>query len=238
MSKNNKIDDRARVWADVLYLDSAPGNWVDILISMGLVFVYILHDKDVDPDGTLKKPHYHLLLFFDGKKSFEQIKEITDVLNAPNPQRVKNPKGIVRYLIHMDNPEKYQYKREDIKCFGGADIDKYFELSMSSREAILRDIMQFIKDSEMDNFADFVGYCLENQEYEWLDIAANHNTLVITKLLDAIYQKHHPKFEEETTVLQTRIEKAKEMAEKGYSQRKIADTLGVSKTTVLKYLKK
>ena len=238
MAKSNKIDDRARVWADVIYLDSAPGNWVDILSEMGLVFAYILHDKDVNPDGTPKKTHYHLLLFFDGKKSFEQIKEITDVLNAPNPQRVKNPKGMVRYLIHMDNPEKYQYKREDIKCIGGADIDKYFELSMSSKAIILRDIMQFIKDSEMDNFADFVGYCLENQEYEWLDIAANYNTLVITKLLDAIYQKHHPKFEEETTVLQTRIEKAKEMAEKGYSQRKIADTLGISRPTVAKYLRK
>lgn len=43
----------------------------------------------------------------------------------------------------------------------------------------------------------------------------NHNTLVINKLIDSIYQKHHPKFEEETAV-QTRIEKTKEMAEKGY----------------------
>lgn len=235
MAKSNKIDDRARVWADVIYLDSAPENWVDILTSMGLAFVYILHDKDVNSDGTPKKTHYHLLLFFDGKKSFEQIKEITDVLNAPNPQRVKNPKGMVRYLIHMDNPEKYQYKREDIKCVGGADIDKYFELSMSSRMIILWEIVEFIKENEIDNFADFIAFCIETGNRDWFDVAMNHNTLAINKLIDSIYQKHHPKFEEDKALLD-RVKQVKDMAEKGYSIRKIADTLGIGKSTVHRYL--
>ena len=237
MSKNNKIDDRARVWADVIYLDSAPENWVDILIEMGLIFAYILHDKDINPDGTPKKPHYHLLLFFDGKKSFEQIKEITDVLNAPNPQRVKNPKGMVRYLIHMDNPEKFQYKREDIKCFGGADIDKYFELSMSSRMIILWEIVEFIKENEIDNFADFIAFCIETGNRDWFDVAMNHNTLAINKLIVSIYQKHHPKFEEDKALLD-RVKQVKDMAEKGYSIRKIADTLGIGKSTVHRYLQR
>lgn len=238
MAKNNKIDDRARVWADVLYLDSLPENWVDILLSMGLVFVYILHDKDVNPDGTLKKPHYHLLLFFDGKKSFEHIKEITDMLNAPNPQRVKNPKGMVRYLIHMDNPEKFQYKREDIKCFGGADIEQYFELSMSSRTEIFGDMADFIMDSEIDNYADFLLYCRKYNEKDWFDIAVNHNTLAINKLLDAMYQKHNPKFENKSVSFGEKVSQAKEMEKQGVKKSVIADTLGISRATLYRYLNK
>lgn len=238
MSKNTaKKDNRARVWADVLYLDSLPENWQDMLIRMGLVFVCILHDKDVNPDGTLKKPHYHLLLFFDGKKSFEQIKEITDILNAPNPQRVKNPKGMVRYLIHMDNPEKHQYKREDIKCYGGADIEQYFELSMSSRTEIFGDMADFIMDSEIDNYADFLLYCRKYNEKDWFDIAVNHNTLAINKLLDAMYQKHNPKFEKSVT-LEEKVTQVKNMKNQGVKVAVIADTLGISRKTVYQYLKR
>ena len=177
-------------------------------------------------------------MFFDGKKSYEQIEEITNLINAPIPQAMKNPKGMVRYLIHLDNPEKYQYKREDIKCHGGADVEQYFELSMSTRNYVLREMMEFIHDSEIDNYDDLIGYCIKHKEWDWMDIAANHNTLAINKLLDAIYQKHHPKDDSKSVTLEERVTQAKEMAEKGIKKSVIADTLGISRKTLYKYLKK
>lgn len=238
MAKNKK-DVRARTWTFILYPESAPENWRDILDGYHIPWVESpLHDKDVNPDGTAKKAHRHVILLFDGKKSFEQVKDITDALNAPTPQKTANTKGLVRYLIHMDNPEKHQYKREDIICHSGADIERYFEVSMSSRTAILRDIMQFIRDSELDNYSDFIGYCLDNEEYEWFNIATNYNTLAINKLLDAMYQKHNPKNKNvlKSVNLEEKIEQAKEMKKKGVKVAVIADTLGVSRVTVYKYL--
>lgn len=232
-------DDRARTWTFIVYPESAPENWRELLDEYHVPWVESpLHDKDINPDGSVKKAHWHVILLFDGKKSYEQVKELTDAINAPIPQKTANTKGLVRYLIHMDNPEKYQYKRDEIVCHSGADVDEYFALSSSLRRAVLWEIVEFIKENEIDNFSDFIGFCLETDNRDWFDVAMNHNTLAINKLLDSIYQKHHPKFEEEAAVLQARIEKAKKMAEKGYSQRKIADTLGVSRPTVAKYLKK
>lgn len=75
----------------------------------------------MNPDETEKKPHRHVLLMFDGVKSFEQVKKITDSLGAPHPQYVQSKSGMARYLCHMDNPEKKQYKPEDVICLGGAD---------------------------------------------------------------------------------------------------------------------
>ena len=238
MAKNKK-DVRARTWTFILYPESAPENWRDILDGYHIPWVESpLHDKDVNPDGTVKKAHRHVILLFDGKKSFEQVKDITDALNAPIPQKTANTKGLVRYLIHMDNPEKHQYKREDIICHSGADIERYFEVSMSSRTAILRDIMQFIRDSELDNYSDFIGYCLDNEEYEWFNIATNYNTLAINKLLDAMYQKHNPKNKNvlKSVNLEEKVTQAKEMKKKGVKVAVIADTLGVSRVTVYKYL--
>lgn len=42
---------------------------------------------------------------FPSVKSYEQILEITNKLNTPPPQKAMSAKGVVRYMIHMDNPE-------------------------------------------------------------------------------------------------------------------------------------
>ena len=73
---------------------------------------------------------------------------------------------------------------------------------------------------------------------DWFDIAVNHNTLAINKLLDAMYQKHNPKNKNvlKSVNLEEKIEQAKEMKKKGVKVAVIADTLGVSRVTVYKYL--
>ena len=55
---------RTRNYATIVYPESAPKNWLDILREMKFnVLVSPLHDKDVNPeDGEIKKAHYHVLL--------------------------------------------------------------------------------------------------------------------------------------------------------------------------------
>lgn len=238
MPKEKKKDLRSRTWTLVVYPDSAPENWRDILDSTHIAWVESpLHDKDINPDETPKKAHWHIILMFGTMKSYSQVKEVADSLHAPIPQKVQSIKGAVRYLVHTDNPEKHQYSREDIKCHCGATVDQYFQLSSSSRLQILKEMITFIKDSQLENLMDFLSYCIEEDEDEWFDIASNHNTLIISRAIDAVYQKNHPKTAR-TDYKADKVAKAKEMAEKGVSQRIIADTLGISPATVNRYLKK
>ena len=105
--KETTKDGRYRHWTIVVYPDSAPADWRDRL--NGLQWVESpLHDKDVNPDRTSKKPHWHILIFFEGKKSYEQIKKIADLINGASPQYVQNLTGMLRYFAHLDNPEKAQ----------------------------------------------------------------------------------------------------------------------------------
>ena len=61
--------DRARAFAFLVYEDSAYPDWMERLADLHIeAFVSPLHDKDVNPDGSLKKPHWHVLLYFSGKK--------------------------------------------------------------------------------------------------------------------------------------------------------------------------
>ena len=76
-------ENRKRNWVFVLYPESAPENWREQLRDMLVPgFISPLHDKDVNADGTPKKPHWHVILTFKGLKSYEQVKAITDKLNA------------------------------------------------------------------------------------------------------------------------------------------------------------
>lgn len=74
---------------------------------------YIYHDKDIKEDGSLKKPHYHLLIVFPREKSINKLSKETGVpLNLIKWKAYLDLS--VQYLVHQNNPEKYQYDVEDI----------------------------------------------------------------------------------------------------------------------------
>ena len=63
--KDKKVKIRKRNWAFVAYPESLPGDWQEILTQTGLpIAISPLHDKDENPDGTKKKPHYHVILVY------------------------------------------------------------------------------------------------------------------------------------------------------------------------------
>ena len=58
---------KARHWAMVVYPESAPENWIDIINETHLQFaISPLHNKDTNPDGEIKKSHWHVILSWDG----------------------------------------------------------------------------------------------------------------------------------------------------------------------------
>ncbi|MGK0647484.1 replication protein, partial [Enterococcus faecalis] len=122
-----------------------------------------LHDKDVTAEGELKKPHYHLVLSYNGNKSFEQIDEIARLLHAPIPERINSLTGSFRYLTHMDDPNKYQYDSSDIQVFGGFDLESILSLSTGDKRQLLRDMIEFIIEYNIVHFVDFTNYCFSEK---------------------------------------------------------------------------
>lgn len=180
---------KGRDWSFIVYPESAPNNWREILNETHMRWVESpLHDKDVNPDGSLKKPHWHVMLSSDGPITLKAVEKIIEPLNVPKPQKVGSAKGLVRYMIHMDNPEKYQYSIDDIVAHNGADIESYFELTISNKLNLMKDIVAFIYDNEIDNYADFLMFCINHSD-DWFNIAINYNTLAINKMIDAVWQK-------------------------------------------------
>ncbi len=58
-------------------------------------------------------------------------------------------------MIHMDNPEKYQYSRDEIIGHNRAEVESYFELTYTNRLTLMKDIITYIYENEVTNYADF-----------------------------------------------------------------------------------
>jgi hypothetical protein len=187
--KTTSKDTRTRNWTIVLYPESAPENWREIIDDMHIEWIESpLHDKDINATGEPKKPHWHVLLMFGGVKSYEQVKELTDALNAPIPERCHNAKAMVRYMVHMDNPEKAQYSQSDIKAHGGVDLAELLRPSSSERYSIISDMIEFVKDNMIIEFQDLMDYARVNEFETWFPLLCDNSAYVVNQYIKS--QRH------------------------------------------------
>lgn len=182
MAKNVK----KRNWAFVLYPESAPDDWREQLQQTGLqCAVSPLHDKDLNPDNTFKKEHYHVILAYSGPTSFNVVKKLTDQFNQPIPIPLEQIRGYYRYLTHKDNPEKYQYDDKDITTINGFCIGDYVELSKSEVVQIKRKLQKLIRENLITEYSDLMDLLMDDDqmtnEYE----VASNNTFFFDKYISS-----------------------------------------------------
>lgn len=178
--KSSPTDDRIRNWTFLVYPESAPQNWRDTLDDLHISWVESpLHNKDDNADGEQKKHHWHILLLFEGKKSYVQVKEITDKLNATIPQKVASAKGLVRYMAHLDNPEKYQYDKTAIIGHGGVDIVEYLKPTSSSRYQLIREMMDFVKENGIVELRVLLDHAMTERFDDWFPLLCDNSAYIM-----------------------------------------------------------
>lgn len=106
----------SRAWEVVVYPDSVVYDFANVLANVTEYFdkwCYILHDKDLNEDGTLKKAHYHVYGKFDTARTPQTVSNALGV-GVASLRAVSSWRGAVRYTIHLDHPDKYQYSADDV----------------------------------------------------------------------------------------------------------------------------
>ena len=197
MAEKNVQEARARNWWFVFYPDSAPKNWKQIIEEWHCeAYVSPLHDRDLNGDNSLKKPHWHIVLCFSGKKSMAQIQALSDELSGVKLQRkiniVKDRRVSIRYLIHQDNPEKAQYDISDICEFGNADVLQFFSGEKDDDKAIA-EMMAWCRDNQCYSFAMFANYCADNN-IEWFRILHSKKSYFMDKYIKSLGYTDRPNY--------------------------------------------
>lgn len=199
MAKNSKLSTkntiRTRNYATILYTESAPSNWLDILQDLAIpCFVSPYHDSDLNPTDEQKKPHYHIMLMFDSVKTLEQVKRVVKKFGGIQPKRIDSVRGYARYLCHLDNPEKFQYDIANVRAFGGADYLNTINL-VTDKYTAIADMVVYCTENNITSYAQLFMYCIQDN-FAWLRVLCDCGTLVISAYLKS-FKEDNEKLQEE-----------------------------------------
>lgn len=184
-----KRAERSKVWAGIVYPDSAPDDWIDRLKEQ-MVDAYVspLHDKDCNPDGEIKKAHWHVLLMFGSLKTKQQASETMLAFGCMvEPARVSNTRGYARYLCHLDNPEKHQYSTDDVIGIGGVDYLSTIGLP-TDKYTMLAEIIDWCEENQVYGYYTLVRYA-RNNRWDWFRYLSEKGHTVREMLQSATWEK-------------------------------------------------
>lgn len=180
---SGRKDERTRNWSFIIYPDSAPKNWREIIDDEHIQWIESPLHGELDPDDSENKPHWHVMLLYEGNKSFAQIEEITKRLNCTIPQKVGSVKGLVRYMAHLDNPEKKQYKTSDIIGHGGVDLAELLKPTSSTRYVLIKEMAQYVKDNQITEYNELFYYAMEQRFDDWFPLLCDSATYAMSALI-------------------------------------------------------
>ena len=173
--------EKKRTWTFVLYPESAPPDWRERLKISGLMAaVSPIHDRDVNPTGEAKKPHHHVVVVYSGPTTYNAVAKLTASYNATIPQALESVRGMYRYFTHKDNPEKFQYDEHLIEHFNGFNLADLVELTKGEVNELKKQIMNFIRDLDIVEYADLIETLIDNEMFAEFEIAVNNTILFNT----------------------------------------------------------
>lgn len=144
----------------VLYDYNRVLEVIDICNKNNFDYAFILHDSDLKDDGSIKKSHYHFQIFFNDKKSLSAWAKIFNCKNN-EVEKIKDKKSAIRYLIHCDNNEKYQYDISEI--VSTFDVNPYFKTKSD-------------ENFDIKLITDFISSCCGKIKfYQLKDFVLNNN---------------------------------------------------------------
>ena len=174
MANEKKIKDRSlRTFAMILYPDSDAYNCESIMsdVMSNYDYAFIMHDRDVDEDGVLKKAHIHCMVSFNSPRKQSWV---LSRFKQSHIEIISSASAYLTYLTHsdLDDSTKYIYPDSD--------------LHMSSKfKAIYEKEVKEINLIDLVN--EFNSYCVEqdlNPVYKnfvfW--VAKNHVSFIADSL--------------------------------------------------------
>ena len=183
--------EKNRNWTFIHYEEHGLESLINYLNGTGLPYaISPLHNRDYNPDGTLKKPHWHCIVMFPGPTTYNKVNSLCTDLNASIPKRILSVVGIYRYFTHQDNPEKAQYDAQEIITGNGFDIKDIKGMTTSELLACKKQIIELIISNNIIEYSSLVDYLLSNELIDLFGVVSN-NTIFFNTYLTSARNKYY-----------------------------------------------
>lgn len=154
---------RSRKHFLLLYPDDVSHVEALKIIKNNYDYAMILHNKDLK-NGELKKEHYHIVLEFPSAKWNTAIaKELSITENYI--QQCRSLENSLNYLIHYNEPEKFQYPIDEVTGNLKKKLEKAIKNDGKDESDKVTELIHYIEDYKgyltLTNFSKYsasVGY--------------------------------------------------------------------------------
>lgn len=129
-------------------------------------YALIKHDNDINDNGEIKKTHYHIFFKTRTRKTKRAIAKVFNINENQVElliQFASNEVSCIRYLIHADDLDKYQYDIKNIKS--NIELQPYFDLKLSDLEFV-KTIINDIANDIIKNFKEIVIFAISANKLE------------------------------------------------------------------------
>lgn len=182
--KKSNSGGKYRNYGTIVYPESAPSNWLEILENLHLpALVSPCHNQDVEDTGEKKKDHYHVMIMYDGPVFKEKAIEVIKSFGGVGCENIHSVGSQARYFCHLDStdPRKAKYNIDDVVAFGGVD---YLSLinKPTDKYAIILEMIKYCTDNNIFEYCDLFDYSAKNRS-DWFRCLCDSSTFVIKEYL-------------------------------------------------------
>lgn len=189
--------ERRRCWWFVVWPESC--NIAKLLKVMGdwgfPVAMSPLHDRDVRDDGEPDKPHYHVLVRCPNAKSLESMRRIVgewllaaDGLLAQDKKvdpvwyvrPVNDYATALRYLCHLDTPEKAQYPVNEVIVLGYLDVSMLYAKSLADDVHAFAELLAWCRQHPRASYSKLCDYVFDSGDMVLLRALRNNSYVIRT----------------------------------------------------------
>ena len=163
MSKKEKLEKyRSKTYCLLLYPEDATHLVAIDKIRKSYDYAMILHNKDIEIDGTLKKEHYHIVLRFDNAVWNTALAKDLGIAENYIQDTRKFDRALL-YLIHYNDTNKAQYTIEEVE---GSLINRLKEIINKAEKSEGEKVYELFKYIESCDYIlstkEFGKWCAEN----------------------------------------------------------------------------
>lgn len=177
---------KARFFTFIVYPESAPDNWRDLLRdSLRQFLLSPLHTPDPVEDwetGAIKvlKEHHHGMMCAGNTITAKAAREILShwewIVMPPSDHAfmVGSYRNLSRYFVHLDQPDKQQFPgkpEEQLECLNNFPLDLSKELTKTERRQLKIQLWNIVRDNNVTEYYELLDALGDSQEWDMFELA-------------------------------------------------------------------